>query len=138
MQYPWPPCYTISEGKSPPHARASRASALRALGYGVHWKVLNALDFGLPQKRERVIIVGFLDADTEFAFPVPRERGRLEDVLLADDAVDGRFFASERIVKKRRERHQSGHVPGIWHENKGGNVASYPYSCALRAGASYN
>uniref|UniRef100_UPI0025ED0D88 DNA (cytosine-5-)-methyltransferase n=1 Tax=Chamaesiphon sp. GL140_3_metabinner_50 TaxID=2970812 RepID=UPI0025ED0D88 len=32
---------------------------LEALGYFVHVAVLNALDFGLPQKRERVIIVGF-------------------------------------------------------------------------------
>jgi len=31
---------------------------LRDLGYSVHWKILNALDFNLPQKRERVIIVG--------------------------------------------------------------------------------
>ena len=28
--------------------------------------------------------------------------------------------------------------PSIWHENKSGNISSYPYSCALRAGASYN
>ena len=28
--------------------------------------------------------------------------------------------------------------PAIWHENKSGNISSYPYSCALRAGASYN
>ena len=32
----------------------------------------------------------------------------------------------------------SPHAIGIWHENKGGNVSSHPYSCALRAGASYN
>lgn len=32
---------------------------LANLGYNVKWKVLNALDFGLPQKRERVVIVGF-------------------------------------------------------------------------------
>ncbi|MCY7347127.1 MAG: DNA (cytosine-5-)-methyltransferase, partial [Pyrinomonadaceae bacterium] len=32
---------------------------LETLGYQVHYKILNALDFGLPQKRERVFIVGF-------------------------------------------------------------------------------
>ena len=34
--------------------------------------------------------------------------------------------------------HTSKYKPAIWHENKAGNVSSYPYSCALRAGASYN
>ena len=34
---------------------------LQALGYHVYAKVLNALDFGVPQRRERIIIVGFLD-----------------------------------------------------------------------------
>lgn len=28
--------------------------------------------------------------------------------------------------------------PSIWHENIGGNVSALPYSCALRAGGSYN
>lgn len=34
---------------------------LTALGYQVTWKVLNAADFGLPQARKRVFIVGSLD-----------------------------------------------------------------------------
>lgn len=29
-------------------------------------------------------------------------------------------------------------VPSIWHENKSGNISALEYSCALRAGASYN
>jgi len=43
---------------------------LKALGYNVYSKVLNALDFGVPQKRERIIIVGFLD-NVKFDFPAP-------------------------------------------------------------------
>ena len=111
---------------------------LDKLGYKVYWDVLNALDFGLPQKRERTIIVGFYNQNVKFSFPKGRGPGKLEDVLEKDENVDARFFASERIAKKRRESHKSQYYPSIWHENKSGNISSYPYSCALRAGASYN
>ena len=43
---------------------------LENLGYHVYSSVLNALDYGVPQKRERIIIVGFLD-DVKFKFPTP-------------------------------------------------------------------
>ena len=111
---------------------------LDALGYNVSWKILNALDFGLPQKRERTIIVCFRNRLVKFDFPQGDGPGKLEDILQDDADVDPKYFASERIRKKRLERHASEYYPAIWHENKSGNVSSYPYSCALRAGASYN
>jgi DNA (cytosine-5)-methyltransferase 1 len=46
-------------------------SALNGLGYRVDWNVLNALDFGLPQKRERTIIVGFKDHSILYKWPDP-------------------------------------------------------------------
>lgn len=112
--------------------------SLRNIGYKVDWTILNALDFGLPQKRERTIIVGFWDHNVTFSFPKGKGPGKLEDILENDADVDPKHFASERIVKKRLASHQSACVPSIWHENKSGNISSYPYSCALRAGASYN
>ena len=111
---------------------------LENLGYKTYWNVLNALDFGLPQKRERTIIVGFLNHDVCFSFPAPKKAGRLEDILEHDDDVDEKYFASARIIEKRLATHTSDFNPSIWHENKSGNISSYPYSCALRAGASYN
>ncbi len=113
-------------------------TSLEEIGYKVKWTVLNALDFGAPQKRERTFIVGFIDHSIDFSFPKPIGAGRLEDVLEPDENVDERFFASQRIIEKRMEKHKSEYTPGIWHENKSGNITSYPYSCALRAGASYN
>lgn len=111
---------------------------LKNLDYKVDCTILNALDFGLPQKRERTIIVGFLDHNVEFSFPKGNAPGKLKDILEDDNDIDPKFFASERIVRKRLESHQSLCTPSIWHENKSGNISSYPYSCALRAGASYN
>lgn len=111
---------------------------LTGLGYKTSWKILNALDYGLPQKRERTIIVGFKDHSIEFEFPQKIKRKTLSQVLEKDSDVDTKHFASDAIVEKRLQRHTSSYELSIWHENKGGNISSHPYSCALRAGASYN
>jgi DNA (cytosine-5)-methyltransferase 1 len=109
---------------------------LKELGYSTDFKVFNALDFGLPQKRERVFIVGIREQIT-FQWPI----GGIKMTSLAnvlESGVDRKYYASKRIQIERRTRHRSNHRPAIWHENKSGHVSSYPFSCALRAGASYN
>ncbi len=112
---------------------------LKNLNYFVHWKVLNALDFGLPQKRERTLIVGF-KKNYKFDFPTPKSvNPNLDDILEDEATIDPKFFASAEIVEKRKKRLKiEPFYPSIWHENKGGNISVLPYSCALRAGASYN
>lgn len=106
------------------------------LGYCVDYKILNALDFGLPQKRERILIVGAKKSfDMDWKFDIAHVK-TLKDIL--EDNVDRKHYASEEIVKKRKAMHTAETSPAIWHENKSGNISSYPYSCALRAGASYN
>lgn len=109
---------------------------LRGLGYYVDYKVLNALDYGLPQKRERIVIVGSLQP-FNMKWPEKVENGKtLDDIL--ESNVPQKYYASKEIVKKRKSMHTPNYTPSIWHENKSGNISSYPYSCALRAGASYN
>lgn len=43
--------------------------SFESLGYLVSWKVLNAADYGVPQKRKRLFVVGF--REKEFKFPLP-------------------------------------------------------------------
>ena len=111
--------------------------SLEELGYMAQYKVLNALNFGLPQKRERVFIVGFKES-VEFRWSkggVPMKS--LEEIL--EDNVSEFYYASEMIKQNRlAKRDRISTHRTVWHENKGGHVSAYNYSCALRAGASYN
>jgi DNA (cytosine-5)-methyltransferase 1 len=106
------------------------------LGYYADFRVLNALDFGLPQKRERIFIVGFKKA-CSFDWPtsglpmIP-----LKDIL--EENVPEQYYASDYIRKNRMKKQKPTKEPTIWHENKAGHISAYPFSCALRAGASYN
>ena len=113
---------------------------LEKLGYHVYAKVLNALDYGVPQKRERIIIVGFLD-DVDFSFPEPvpeSERKKLSDIL--EENVDKKYYVREAIRQSRTERLKEKDYPKpyISHENMAGSITPHPYSSALRAGASAN
>lgn len=115
---------------------------LKELGYKVDCKVLNAMDFGLPQKRERIMIVGFLDNNIEFEFPVgnPNNCLSLEDILEKDEDVDKKYWASEQIRQNRKKSVEGKNVfyPSIWHENKSGNISINSHCCTLRAGSSHN
>ena len=110
---------------------------LEGLGYTVAHRILNALDFGLPHKRERTIIVA---TEPHFdAFPWPTEPLPMKPLSeILETEPDPKHFVSERIRNKRHTNHTPAISPSIWHENKAGNVSSHPWSCAIRAGASHN
>lgn len=115
---------------------------MEELGYTIKWRVLNALDFGLPQKRERIIIVGFRERELaeRFSLDFPKLPYSLKDILEPDEALDKSLFASETIARKRAASVAAKRVfyPSVWHENKSGNISVLDHSCALRTGASYN
>ena len=71
-------------------------------GYDVKYTVINAATFGVPQKRERVIIVGFRkDLKIEFEFPEQIITNENEFVALSnciEDSVPEKYFFSEKAV----------------------------------------
>jgi DNA (cytosine-5)-methyltransferase 1 len=68
------------------------------LNYYVYYKVLNTKDYGIPQNRERVFIVGFRDEKHSFKFPkkMPLEL-RLKDIV--DDNVHQKYYLSDKMIK---------------------------------------
>lgn len=72
--------------------------AMEKLGYKNYYKVLNAKDYGIPQNRERVFTVSFIEREREYEFPdpMPLER-KLKDML--DEAVDEKYYLSDRQME---------------------------------------
>lgn len=73
-------------------------------GYFVKYKLMNAADFGIPQKRERVFIVGFRDERDflKFNFPAPTHINNhipLLHVLEDQDCVEEKYFFSDKAVE---------------------------------------
>lgn len=86
--------------------------SLESAGYNNYWQVLNAADYGIPQKRERIFIVS-IRKDTDdgtFRFPpaVPLSKC-MGDFL--DNNVSEKYYLSAIQVDKfwRHEKEHSGH-----------------------------
>lgn len=70
------------------------------LQYKVVAAVLNAANFGVGQRRERVFIVGIrADLGIEYSFPLP---SHTRDALLVDQWVTGEYWERHRISRRRR------------------------------------
>jgi DNA (cytosine-5)-methyltransferase 1 len=82
------------------------------LGYKVYHQVLNSKDYGLPQDRKRIYIVGFRE-DIPFSFPDPIELELRVKDMLETTAVHDFYYLSQKYLsglEKHKARHESrGH-----------------------------
>jgi DNA (cytosine-5)-methyltransferase 1 len=77
---------------------------LQEIGYkNVQYKVLKAREFGLPQNRERIYIVGFLDESISFNFPEPtNEPIKVGNIL--EKHVDEKYTISDKLWEGHKRR----------------------------------
>lgn len=68
------------------------------LGYKYFYQVLNAKNYGMPQHRERIFVVGFRDRKTMFEFPETVDlEHKMQDFL--EDFTDSKYYLKEKGVK---------------------------------------
>jgi DNA (cytosine-5)-methyltransferase 1 len=103
----------------PMSPEARRALSIR-LNYQVFYKVLRARDFGVPQNRERIFIVGFdkdyfgagNDFSTHFSWPTPTERKTLKDILEKSESLSPHYTISDRLRVGHERRKREHAVKG--------------------------
>ena len=85
-------------------------NTLDALGYSFYQKVINAADFGIPQKRERLYMVCFRKdlLISSFNFPRSLVLSRfVEDVLLDDESLIQNLYVERKDVTYNNEQNNS-------------------------------
>lgn len=87
--------------------REKTSGARSGLTYNVVYRLMNAADYGVPQKRERVFIIGFRDdLGVRWTFPKPTHS---QESLLTEKWVTGAYWDRHRVPK-----HERGQVPTTW------------------------
>jgi len=103
-----------------PMSEEARSALNNKLNYWADSHVLRAADFGCPQNRERIFIVGFnknkfkgIDFSKVFKWPdPPRTKTTVGDILEPDRVIDPKFTISQRLLDGHQRRK-------IAHEKKG-------------------
>jgi DNA (cytosine-5)-methyltransferase 1 len=68
------------------------------LGYKYFYKTLNSKDYGVPQHRQRIFVVGFKDRNVNFDFPEPIPlQNSMQDFL--EDYIESKYYLKEKGVK---------------------------------------
>ena len=95
---------------------------LNDAGYKTYVKVLAAKDYGIPQNRERIYIVGFLDKTVDFKFPEPmKKETKVGDILEKDPnekyTISDKLWAGHQRRKLMHKEKGNGFGYGLFNEN---------------------
>ena len=89
-------------------------------GYDIHYQLLNARDYGIPQTRERLYCIGF-KKKTNFKYPAPIDlKYKMYDFL--EDYIECRFYSQEANTKYlcnddiRLEEFKAGKCPETFND----------------------
>lgn len=69
-----------------------------SLGYKIHMQVLDAVNYGIPQKRRRIFVVGFKNGGEQFKFPKEKELKYTLQSFLLENAADGHVISKEHEI----------------------------------------
>ncbi len=97
--------------------------------YNVYWKLFNTKDYGVPQSRERIYIVGIkknIDLGFKFPKPVPLEI-TVRDIIIDNPDIDPKFGYltnhKQNLIDELKKNQKVGDLSDNWSMNL--NVSNY-------------
>lgn len=89
-------------------------SEVERIGYRLKWKILTACDYGVPQKRRRVVFLGWRNDVSEPTHPEPTHTKDnyvcMRDVLIPKEGVAQKYYHSQKMIDgflARKERNKA-------------------------------
>lgn len=76
---------------------AMMLSSLNQLGYAVEWKVINAAEYGLPQRRRRIFIVGYHKSTKLYK---TLKKNKIKEDWLFEGGITAKAFPCDRADNK--------------------------------------
>ncbi|RWZ68811.1 DNA (cytosine-5-)-methyltransferase [Lactiplantibacillus plantarum] len=105
--------------KNHDHGRTFKAimNTLIDLDYNVYYTTFHARDFGIPQNRERIYIVGFdkhqVSSHDTFRFPLaPKKETHVGDILEPNSSVDEKYTISDKLWEGHKRRKAENKAKG--------------------------
>lgn len=100
-------------------------NTMKELGYSFSYRVLNAVDYGIPQKRERIYMICFRNdiGIDEFVFPKPfKLEKHVEDFLLPEENISGKYYVNrlDTYMENKSDNQYSDKPIRLGIVNKGG------------------
>lgn len=98
-------------------------SEFEAVGYSVQYRLMKAVEYGIPQKRERVFIVGIRkNANYKYSYPLPLNDSDnaipLSSVIERLDIEEEKYYFSERAVQGMKNA-KNNMKRGLWQDLNG-------------------
>lgn len=103
------------------------------LGYSVEWKVLNAWDYGVAEKRQRVVIIGIrndLKGKVKFEYPKPHDY----KPVLRDALKDVPYSPGTKYPESKKKVFDLVPPGGYWRDLPDDVARDYMKSCYFMGG----
>ena len=110
----------VNKGDSMGRTMKTILDRLKGLGYVVSWRILDASEYGVPQRRKRVYIVGCLDCACVDLDNLPKKQSSLSDIMIDSVNIPDELYLNSELANKLQSKFTTKQLAGKQIKDKRG------------------